>query len=1068
MLSMSETEIHIDYLAVAEKAVRDGNTEDARLALRKWLCIGIDELGPIGSLSSILNSISASSPNNRKIPPVILRFLATEGVILADGWKGEVQRSIVSICETAAPDLCKFLKIDPRMQNFKKFEALQGAHSIMCGNLDALTTRYGDIESVVAAQKSITAPLNHGQVRAYCSPFGLNEIRAGIDATFSKLKAVTQSSASFVEDYADCRRALDQCNEVAQEISSFVTIDYVIPFLEMVDRLLNEYVASTKARFYSDLNSEWIQPSIAKKHPLHEVGREFSLSVPFRNDGPGMAIDVRATMVLSSDDVVLQSQVVPLGNVMPGEFSLVLPVMVLAPCKSFSGMVELDWAEVGAGSRKRKSFDFDVIAQAHDIDWSRLTYWTPYSTDVAKGSEFIGRLDKVEHLASKLLRTPMEPFYITGQKRVGKTSLVRAATEFAEANTVDSDIRQHFILWGDVAHADPAMALRQIGESIEEFITNSLPDGVSNVRHDYAGSLSPLLKVFDRAQSFLPNTKFVVTIDEFDEIPQELYLHGNLAETFFANLRSISRRDNVCLVLVGGENMAYVMSRQGQKLNNFVEVSLSYFSRETEWSDFQQMVRIPTSGKLSWHDDAVAEVFNISNGNPYYAKLVCAGVAKRSIAARDADITRLEVRQAADEQISSLGSNSFAHLWQDGIPKSPEEREPDVLRRSRVLVAAARCLRDRLSLTLSNLADKKVSGSLSAAEIQHVLNDLHMRQILEEEVHEYRFVLPIFGSWLADVGASKLVADALSEELAQSILAEENAALVRSEEIVSLSRSWPVYRGKSVTTDEIRAWYQQVESIKEQRLLFELLKKVKFFSEAHIRERLETVHSFVRSAIPPEVQTKRKQRRNDIAVVYVDGEGKSGSAYATMYAEQNRISARAVFSASSFARQIKLHIENHGVPAAVVVVDDIAATGNSLEGNLRSFASEHSEVIGHAKLRAISIVATQSAYDRLTRSLSDFEVDADFRACEILNEQHHAFPNDKSGWQSEDTWDRAKALCEQLGTYIYPKNPLGFGGMGLLVVFPTTVPNNTLPILHSRAKASSVVEWSPLFERVTH
>lgn len=1057
-----------DNLFLAERATRLQDAEQARLELRHWLCAKLDDDQVSGSLSEILNRVSERGLKNKTIPPVLLRFLAEDEVIPTDGWKNDVQRAIVAICETATPELCSFLKIPSKAQTFEKFSHLEGAHLHICSLLEVVKAKHSDIDSLLAAHKSVISPLIHGQIRLYGAPFGIEELRVSVDAVFTRLRAISNPGATFVEDFTECRRALSQCKSIAIEIGSFIALDYILPLTEMVDGLLEAYVDKTRARFLSDLNADWMSSTLPKKYPLHEVERVFDITLPFRNDGAGMAVDVRIATVLDSDAIFLETSQLSMGNVMPGEFSVVIRVMILSPCASFSGAVELDWAEVGSNVRKKRVFDFGISAQAHGIDWVGLTYWNPYSTEVAKGSEFIGRVEQVQHLASKILRTPMEPFYITGQKRVGKTSLVKAATSFAEEHTEPGKMINHFILWGDVAHVDPATALRQIGESIEDFVAEHLPAGVGVPKQDYSGSLSALLKVFDTALKFLPDVKIVITIDEFDEIPQDLYLHGNLAETFFANLRSISRRDNVCLILVGGENMPYVMSRQGQKLNTFTEISLNYFSRESEWADFQEMIRKPTEGKLSWHDDAISEVFNISNGNPYYAKLVCAGVARRAVSTRDADITRHEVKSAADEQISSLGSNSFAHLWQDGIPKAPEDREPDVLRRSRVLVAAARCMRNRTPLSISNLADKKISLALNSAEIQSVLNDFQMRLIVEETSSGYLFTLPIFQWWLADVGASKLVADTLSEELAQSTLAEENAAMVRSDEVVALSRSWPTYRGKTITTDEIRAWYQQVPEFKHQRILFEVLKKVKFFSEAHIRERLRTAHTFVRNSIPPEIQTNRNQRRNDILVVYVDGEGKSGSAYAAMYAEENRISAKAICSLSSFDEKIDDHARTHGRPAAIVVIDDIAASGNSLEGNLRSFVSTHSAAIGDAKLRAISIVSTQAAYDRLVNALGSFEVDSDFRACEVVGDEHQAFPSDKTGWQSEEMWERAKALCNQIGASIYHRNPLGYGDMGLLIVFPTTVPNNSLPILHSHSKAGSKLVWAPLFHRITH
>ena len=259
-------------------------------------------------------------------------------------------------------------------------------------------------------------------------------------------------------------------------------------------------------------------------------------------------------------------------------------------------------------------------------------------------------------------------------------------------------------------------------------------------------------------------------------------------------------------MLVGGENMPYIMDRQGQKLNNFSRINLSYLDRGTEWNDFRLLVEKPTAGILNWHDEAISEVYNASSGNPYFAKLICAGVSRKAVMERDADITATEVRAAVEAQISMLGSNSFLHLWQDGIHRSVNEREPEVLRRLRVLVALARCLRGHAEPTRDNIAKNKASSSLLDTEIGPVLNDFCRRGILTEAGNCFELVLPIFRMWLVDVGVAHLVADRLSEEIADSSLAQENAELIKSAEILKLVDGWPTYCGRTVGTDDVRAW----------------------------------------------------------------------------------------------------------------------------------------------------------------------------------------------------------------------------------------------------------------------
>lgn len=743
--------------------------------------------------------------------------------------------------------------------------------------------------------------------------------------------------------------------------------------------------------------------------------------------------------------------------------------MVVGACASAELLIHVEWREIGNPELMSGDFVVEVLSQDKNVDWPSLEYSSPYSTNVATGDGFIGRADLVRNLASKLLRGVMEPFYITGQKRVGKTSLATAVTDFAVSNHPTKHISAHYILWGDVANADPAASIRSLGLNIERFLRDQLGPNIALDSGDYAGSLSHLISVSEVATRVAPAKRFVFIIDEFDEIPQELFLQGNLADTFFANLRSISRRQNFSLVLVGGENMPFIMDRQGQKLNNFSRVNLSYFSRERDWPDFQEMVRRPTASVINWHEDAIAEIFNTSNGNPYFAKIVCANVVQKAVEEKDTDITSDEVKSATDAAISSLGSNSFAHLWQDGIPRPSAEREPDILRRSRVLVATARCGRNGMPITAANVAASKISSSVTENEISIVLNDFVTRGVLKEAAGTYEFVLPIFARWLMDVGAQQLISDNLSEELANSALREENAALVRSEEVAALARRWPTYRGQHIGSDDIRSWYQQIDGLRNQRILFTLLQRTKVFSEALVREKVREAYAAIRPSLPVQIMRSLNERRSDIVVTYVDGEGKSGQAYATLYAEENKINVSNIISQVDFARRFAEHESKNGPVAAVVVIDDIAATGESLSANVLNFVDENREVLSKVKIRVVALAATADGQRLiLSRFAKVQNLDLDFQTCQILGPDSFALPPDKSGFGSEDEWERAKSLCTDLGSKIDKRRPLGFGGLGLLVVFPTNTPNNTLPILRSYSKTGAGTVWRPLFERISH
>ena len=122
--------------------------------------------------------------------------------------------------------------------------------------------------------------------------------------------------------------------------------------------------------------------------------------------------------------------------------------------------------------------------------------------------------------------------------------------------------------------------------------------------------------------------------------------------------------------------------------------------------------------------------------------------------------------------------------------------------------------------------------------------------------------------------------------------------------------------------------------------------------------------------------------------------------------------------------------------------------------NIAQFVGNFGDLLREVKVRVVTLVATGVAQANILDNLQKIEgVDLDFRSCEILSDD-------------KEKKERAKALCVNLGGRIYKQIPLGFGNLGLLVVFSTTVPNNSLPILHSFARTGSGQEWKPLFPRV--
>jgi hypothetical protein len=1056
-------------VAEFENALMSCDAEAGRAALRHYL-FTIQNLPCSGSLTDAVVGLSSQPAGHGAAAALLLRAMSAQGVV--NSKVPNLTRAVVEVVEGALPEVPTLADVSPKLQNFEKFALFEQIHGQVLERLEPLRTDYSSVDSIIASKAAIMKCLRHPLTKQYCLPYGVSEVADRVDTLLGVVARVHRVEATLGDDVDACRKEIAADRALASAKPSFLTTQHLLPFLDHVDAAVERLLKSVRARFQSTIERSAPGIELQKRYPLHEAGRELRVTVPMRNTGPGDGINVGFRISSESEYVLIDEAEISLGNVPLGEFALTFKAIVVEPCSDFSADIHVSWGEIGNPRPAEDIFDIKVLAQRSDVDWNRYKYLNPYAEAPASGGRFVGRQEQVATLVSRMLQTPMEPAYIDGQKRVGKTSLAQTAADQAVRHHPDGKLHKLYILWGNIAAEEARTTLRSLGKEIEDFIIAALPVGTWE-RGNYEGSLAPLLKLAQQAHGIDPDRRFVIVIDEFDDIDQELYLQGSLAETFFANIRAITATPNICLLLVGSENMPYIMDRQGQKLNRFSRVNLTYFSRLADWEDFQQLVRRPSDGVLDWHLDAISEVFTLSSGNPYFAKIICRAVMARAVRERDTDVTAIDVRSVAPATIDRLESNQFAHMWQDGIYSPIEEREAVSLKRRRTLAALARCLRSGEPASLENIYGQRGALQISEGELSSLLGNFVTRDVLVESLGTYDFKLPMFRAWLMGVGLSRLANDRLSEELAGIDEQLQEEARVTAEEIVALADSWPPYRGKEIGPERIRAWLSQRSSQRDQRLLFTLLKSLRVVSTEENLRRLRLAGHVIRDAIGPSIGKSASERtRDDIVITYVDGEGKSGQRYASDLAEENKISRKAILPPSSFDKALREYIRTvrKGTPPkAVVIVDDVVATGKSLARNVGRFIQQHSTLLAETKPKVMiyALFATEQGTDRVRTAISTMQYDdVDFRAGEILDEDVFAFAGETGVFGIKADRDRAKAMAEDIGAHIYPDSPLGYDNQGLLLVMPNTVPNNTLPILHSSSKTTA--NWTPLFERLVN
>ena len=1003
---------------------------------------------------------SCPSEARRTLASVLIR-LVSSATLLTESETRHCRRDIVAFVERTCPDLTKELyrKTD---QNHVKLESIKRIHVTACDQLEPLLQPFASLHDLAKRRQTIMRSINHSKAKSYLNAFGYNTVRPLVESLLAQVEDLVRSQGHSLQTtmdrlVQDLPLQLEQCKTVG----TFLTAKYAVPFLER----LQASAVAMQEQLIEDFACRISVPDSAqrleKRYPLHQVASTLEISVALHNDGPGAAQSVTTYCV--SDHAEVKNPETILGTIEPGPFVVTMQIELTSPQELVQVDIEVMWSVVGDPQPHRENFTTLIRGQREDIDWDELDLRQPYSLEVAYDDDFYGRKDVVNRIVRRITSDAMQSCYISGQKRVGKSSLAKAIQSKLESFQGSARYRVLYLECGEIMHSKGEQTLAELGRRLEEHFSYHLKRSTRWESKDYSSSLSPLNRLLDTLAAEEPLDRFLVVLDEFDEINESLYSHGELANTFFLNLRTLASKRNVAFVLVGAEKMPHVMSSQGERLNKFDRESLDSFDRATEWSDFASLVRDPVSSSIVFHDHALRKLYDLTDGHPYFAKVLCAQVYESALAAKDAEISDVDVERAGQRLLVSLGTNAFAHYWRDGTRGGPSEVEIASVRRCRTLVSWARTIRSRARPTRDEIEQHLYAG-LPADEMGLELDDFCRRGVFREDAGEYSPTVELFGRWLWNGGFLRLVDGQLGDELEERRGRDEDEAFVRSDEVVELVDRWPLYQGRRLTEDAVRAWIEQIETNVERRQLFKLLQNVRFVSDDELREGFESAYANIRRRLPVFVQRKRSERRRDVLVTFLGQTSKSGTHYASQFAKANRIDHANVVASDRIRTRLGL-TDGDGV-SAVVIVDDMIGTGNTLIGEFDSqVRALHDLGVGSRIPLFVCVFCATSVGERKVRRYLDrtFE-DSDIEVHEVLDNQHFAFHDGLGFWDSDWEKQKAKSMILDLGAQVDKRRPLGYRGQGLLLAFSRNCPNNSLPILFGHGKGAS--DWKPLFPRV--
>lgn len=654
------------------------------------------------------------------------------------------------------------------------------------------------------------------------------------------------------------------------DASSELQLNIFLPIVEYLFSLLKTQCETLEAK-----NAKLSVNKTSRKYNFDNFERnEFDLLFTVKNVGEGLGREI----LIESLTENFKFCVYKLGVLKPlEEVNISIPAEIVVD-ETFLPVIKLrcSWKDNSADV-KFLIFELEFEIQTKDVPWFDLEKSKPYTIqEIEDKDKLYGRDEILRELENNVRSSKIESYKIWGQKRVGKSSIVKTL------KSLFIDNEKIIVVWRSIAglkNTNPIETLNTLGESIcveiFEEIDSKIKNPIDRERlriievPNFNGSLFPLENYIKKLKRNDTSLKFIIILDEFDRINEEFFLPGVLGDTFSLNVgKGISTHKDVGFILVGSENM-HLLDRQEINYNSFLGREIDTFDKRTEYSSFKNIVIGPVAPYINYSLEAIDLIFTITNGNPYFANLICSNVFKLCLKLKDNEVDTTTVNTAIDFIVDSTQKSHFEHFWGDGITDESsvkKEKKTDI--RRRVLVSYSFVYFQKKEFPTRNeivRSFKKPSEyTVENYEIENTINEFFSRKIFYENSTSCIRIKPeIFEKWLCGPGRTLMIEGVSDLEALQREKQLEAEHSLKQAEFSRLSRNLK-FKGKEVPITDFITFFNQFGGPLEQRRIFKILDSLYYLSQEEIQDffKREQKNIFKTSVIEMKLGAKTPFREN--------------------------------------------------------------------------------------------------------------------------------------------------------------------------------------------------------------
>lgn len=303
--------------------------------------------------------------------------------------------------------------------------------------------------------------------RAILKPFLLQDLVA--DARLGELFACIDSylettSTAALRSYEIAREQLETYSLAAESFATTYSVAYLRKLVERLDGLLSKHFEQSELSGSGQLEVAQLE----KKYPFHRAGAAFGVRVGIRNVGRGHAFNVRTICIAAEDNTIIEKPDLYLGDIAPTQsIEIDIPITLINPASQAGLVIDATWTNFDS-TEQHTLYEPRFTGQRTDVDWDMLGLEEPYSLEpVETENELIGRKEILGALVRSARTRNITSSYVYGQKRVGKTSVVRVLKDRLQ-RTLPGQFIVLYLQAGDFVDPDASVTIQRLGERICE------------------------------------------------------------------------------------------------------------------------------------------------------------------------------------------------------------------------------------------------------------------------------------------------------------------------------------------------------------------------------------------------------------------------------------------------------------------------------------------------------------------------------------------------------------------------------------------------------------------------